>query len=76
MFGTKSPGHGGDDLLTADDQLGFSSGLTGDVRLDGGAKEGMNLARLGAGHGSSQSIQQYQTGQYCGTEVKRSPKLN
>lgn len=51
MFGSKS-GHGGDELMTADDHLG----ITGDVRLDGGTKEGMNLARLGGMGGSSQSI--------------------
>ena len=52
MFGTKS-GHGGEELMSADDHLG----LTGNHRLDGGSKEGMNLARLGGMGGSSQSIQ-------------------
>lgn len=31
MFGTKSPGHGGDNLLTPDEHLGFgNTGLIGD----------------------------------------------
>ena len=47
MFGVKTPGYGGDDLLTADDHLG----LTGDHALAGQGK-GMNLAGLGGG-GSS-----------------------
>lgn len=54
MFGTGKSGHGGDELMTPDDHLGFgSAGLTGDQRLDGGTKEGMNLARLG---GSSHNV--------------------
>lgn len=71
MFGSKS-GHGGDELMSPNDHLG----LTGDVKLDGAQKEGMNLGGLGNGGGSHQSIQPYQVGQYCGSEVKRSQKLN
>ena len=56
MFGTGKSGHGGDELMTPDEHLGFgSAGLTGDIRLDGGTKEGMNLGRLGGV--SSGSIQ-------------------
>ena len=44
MFAGKEPGHGGDDLMSADDHLG----LTGDMAM-GGQKEGMNLNRLGGG---------------------------
>ena len=49
MFGSKAPGHSGDDLLSPNDHLG----LTGDHAM-GGQKVGMTLAGLGSG--SSQSI--------------------
>ena len=51
MFGSKS-GHGGDELMSPNDHLG----LTGDVKLDGAQKEGMNLGGLANGGGSHQSI--------------------
>ena len=36
MFGTGKSGHGGSELMTPDDHLGFgSAGLTGNQRLDG-----------------------------------------
>lgn len=57
MFGSKS-GHGGDELMSPNDHLG----LTGDVKLDGAQKEGMNLGGLAHGGGSHQSIQPYQVG--------------
>ena len=70
MFGSKS-GHGGSELMSPNDHLG----LTGDHKLDGAQKEGMNLQGLGGG-GSHQAIQPYHAGQYIGSEVKRSAKLN
>ena len=44
MFGSKS-GHGGSELMSPNDHLG----LTGDHKLDGAQKEGMNLHGLGGG---------------------------
>lgn len=63
QFG-KAGGHGGDDLLTSDDVLGFGS----HTRLGDASKDGLSLKGLNAdGH--------YSNGHFIGETVKRSHKL-
>ena len=75
LLGPKS-GAGGDDLLTADEMLGFGSGnnQVSDVQIQNSSKRGLNIAGLPSAH--SNASNPYTAGMYVGESRNVNPKLN
>jgi hypothetical protein len=69
--------HSGQQLLTADEQMGYSAGspgLASEKRFDMGSR-GQGLSK-DIGGSEAELHKHYLSGKYCGTELKRSPKLS
>lgn len=68
-------GNGGDELMSADEQLGFNTGLISEQRFDQGvSNRGLNLKGLPSAHSNASGG--YQAGMYIGQEMKVNPKFH
>ena len=68
-------GHGGDDLLSPDELMGFGAGgQISDNRVDNTSGRALNLRGLPSAH--SNVSNPYQAGMFVGEQRQRNPKLD
>ena len=76
LLGPKS-GHGGDDLLSPDEILGFgagSSNVISEQRFENTSNRALNLKGLPSAHSNASNA--YTAGMYIGEQRQVNPKLN
>ena len=73
MLGSKA-GHGGDDLLSPDELMGFGAGGVTDQRIENTSNRALNLKGLPSDHSSASNA--YTAGMYIGEQCQINPKLN